>query len=93
MMQRPVNPARRKQVARTMLETLAMAGGYALEDSILLSMVNDLVKPPMDLAEQGIQKKLLIDQGFMKEAAPDALDPGMKQWVITELGRNYLASL
>jgi hypothetical protein len=93
MSNHPINPVRRKQASRAMLETLAMAGGYALEDSILLSMVDDLVKPPLSFGEKGMVKKLLIDQGFMKQAAPDALDPEMKQWVITELGRNYLASL
>ena len=93
MIDKPINPVRRKQASRAMLETLAMAGGYALEDSILLNMVDDLVKPPLSFSEKGVVKKLLLDQGLMKQATPDPLDPELKQWVLTELGRNYLASL
>ena len=87
-----INPIRRKQIARAFLEALSMAGGYALEETMLFSYVNDLVKPPLDFTEKGMTKKLLMDAKYIREAT-DPLDPGMKQWVITELGRNYLASL
>jgi len=91
-MNKPVNPNRRKQIARALLETLAMAGGYALEEGALFNFVNDLIKPPMDFGEKGVTTAFLKEQGWIR-TAEDSADPGMKQWVITELGRNYLASL
>lgn len=87
-----INPMRRKQAARAFLEALAMAGGYALEESILWSYVNDLLKPPLSFGEKGVINKFLKDNGWIREAT-DSMDPGMKQFVITELGRNQLASL
>jgi hypothetical protein len=88
-----MNPFRRKQAAKAYLETLQMAGGYAVEESRLQSFVEDLTRPPLTFAEHGVAKKFLMDAGYMRLAPADALDPGLKQWVITELGRNYLASL
>jgi len=92
MIDHPNNPVRRKQIARAILEALSMAGGYALENSILISYANDIVKPPLTFGEEGVTLKLLKDSGWIRQAT-DALDPGMKQWVLTDLGRNYLASL
>lgn len=86
------NPLRRKQITRAMLEALSMSGGYALEQSLLFSFVDDLVKPPLQFTEQGLATKFLKDNGWIKEV-PDSMDPGMKQWLLTELGRNQLASL
>lgn len=86
------NPQRRKQITRAVLEALSMAGGYALEESTLFSFVDDLVKPPLQYTEKGLATKFLKDGGFIREVA-DSMDPGMKQWLITELGRNQLASL
>lgn len=86
------NPIRRKQVAKAVLEALSMAGGYALEVSRLWNFVNDLVKPEVSRAEQGVVICMLRDGGHVRKSE-DALDPGMELWVITELGRNYLASL
>ena len=87
-----INPLRRKHAAKSYLEALQMAGGYALEDGRLMSFVDDLIKPPLTYAEHGVVKAMLKDGKYMREA-PDQLDPGMKMWVITDLGRNYLASL
>jgi hypothetical protein len=92
MIDRPVNPVRHRQTARAILEALQMAGGYALENSVLISYTNDVVKPPLTFAEEGVTLKLLSDHGFIRKV-PDSLDAGLKQWVITELGRNHLASL
>ena len=88
-----INPLRKKQAAKCYLETLQMAGGYAVEDSRLMSFVDDLIRPPLTYAEHGVAKQDLRNGKYIREATPDALDPGMKQWVITDLGRNYLASL
>jgi hypothetical protein len=87
-----INPLRRKQIAKAYLEALGMAGGYALEDSRLMSFVGDLMKPAPTFAEHGVVKDFLKKGEFMKKTT-DPLDPGMEMWVITELGRNYLASL
>jgi hypothetical protein len=86
------NPLRQKQVAKALLEALNMAGGYALEESRMFSFLDDLVRPPLSFAERGVTTKLLKDGGYIRTAT-DPLDPGMKMWVITDLGRNYLASL
>jgi hypothetical protein len=86
------NPVRKKQAARAVLEALAMAGSYALEQSVLLGFVDDLIKPPLNYAEQGVIIAMLRDAKYIREV-PDSLDKDLKQWVITELGRNFLASL
>ncbi|MDP3851974.1 MAG: hypothetical protein Q8Q59_15840 [Luteolibacter sp.] len=91
-MNRPINPMRRKQIIRALLDALAMAGGYALEDSLLFGFVNDLVKPPLENEERTVITKFCDDEGWIR-LVPDSMDPGLKQWVITELGRNTLASL
>lgn len=86
------NPLRRKQIAKAYLEALQMAGGYALEDSRLTSFCNDLVKPEPTGGEHGVVKAMLRDGHYIRRTE-DAMDPGMVMWVITDLGRNYLASL
>lgn len=87
-----INPVRRKQVRRTVLETLKMSGNYALEESTMWKFVNDLIKPPLTFGEWGVTLQALKEGGFIREAE-DTLDPGMKQWLITELGKNLLTSL
>lgn len=86
------NPIRRKQVAKAVLEALSMAGGFALEVSRMWNFVDDLVKPPTDLGERGVILTMLKDQQFIRKVE-DKMDPGLEQWVATELGRSYLASL
>lgn len=86
------NPARRIQISRAALEALSMAGSYALEESRLFRFIDDLVKPPLQYTEQGITTKFLKDRGWIREVE-NSMDPGLKQWVITEAGRNQLASL
>jgi len=87
-----INPQRRKQITRAFLEALSMAGGYALEEGLLFNYVDDLVKPPLQFTERGCVTHALKTAGLIRNAE-DSLDPGMKQWVITELGRNRLAAL
>ena len=86
------NPLRRKQATKAVLETLAMAGTYALEQSRLMSFTNDLIKPPLDRGEQGVILKLLSDGGFIVRV-PDSLDPELDQWVITDHGKAHLLSI
>lgn len=86
------NPVRHKQARRAMLEALARAGNYALPEEALLQYVNDLVKPPLNYAEQGVDLAFLRDGGYIRKTE-DSLDPEWTEWVITELGRNLLASL
>ena len=86
------NPVRRKQARRAMLEALSHAGSYALPEQVMLEFVNDLIKPPLSFGEQGVTLAFLRDQQFIR-LVPDSLDPEMKQWIITELGKNFLASL
>lgn len=86
------NPARTKQIRKAALQTLAQTGGYALPVESLWSFVDDLVKPPLTFGEKGVTEKFLIDGQFVR-LVPDSLDPILKQCVITELGRNLLASL
>ena len=87
-----VNHVRVKQIRRAFLQALAMSGHYAMPEETLWSFVDDLVKPPLVFGEKGVTLAFLRDGKFIREA-PDTLDPGLKQWVITELGRNLLASL
>lgn len=86
------NPARTKQIRRTFLNALAMAGNYALPEDVLFNFVDDLVKPPLQFTERGLTTAFLKTGGFIR-GVEDTLDPGLKQWVITELGKNLLASL
>lgn len=86
------NHVRIRQIRRALLEALSMSGHYALPEETLWSYVDDLVKPPLGFSEKGMTLAFLRDGGFIRDAK-DTLDPGLKQWVITELGRNLLASL
>ena len=86
------NPVRVRQIRRHVLEALSMSGNYALEESILFGHVDDLVKPPLSFGERGVTMEFLQKGNFIRNV-PDSLDPSLKQWVITELGKNLLASL
>lgn len=87
-----IDVMRRKHIRRCFLQTLKTAGDYALEESTLWQHVDDLVKPPTNFGERGIMLKFFKDGDYIRKAA-DTLDPEMIQWVITERGKNLLASL
>lgn len=87
-----INPARRLSIRRTFLRILKSAGNWAVEEETLWSHVDDLVKPPTTLGERGVTLQFLRDGGFIR-AAEATLDPDMKEWLLTELGKNLLASL
>ena len=92
MSQAPLNPFRRKQAIKTILETLSMAGTFALEQSRLVGFANDLIKPPLDESEQdGIIE--LLKKGKFIVMVPDELDDQLVQWVITDHGRSHLLSI
>jgi hypothetical protein len=86
------NPARTKLAKKATLEALAMAGNYALPEESLWSYVNSMLKPPAKAEEGAAILEDLKKQEWIR-AVEDTLDPEMKQWVITELGKNVLASL
>lgn len=87
------NPLRRKQIAKAYLEALDMAGGYALEDTRLMGFVGDLVRPEPSGEEHAAVKTLLKDGNYIRRAPENPMDKELVEWVITDLGRNYLASL
>ncbi len=90
--QPPDNPARRKQVRRIFLEALRHASPYALPVEVLQAHCNDLLRPPMNLAEWGITSAFLCKNGFIVSITSD-IDPDLKQWAITDLGKTLLATL
>lgn len=83
---------RRKHIRRVFLQTLKNAGDFALEEATLWSHVDDLVKPPTNLGERGVALKFFKDGDYIR-ATGDSLDPELQQWLITERGKNLLASL
>lgn len=87
-----VNPARRKQVRRVVLEALRHASPYALANEVLREHVSDLIRPPLNLAEWGMTEKWLSDGGFIVRIESD-IDPDMKQWAITDLGKTLLQTI
>lgn len=86
------NPARRKQVRRVVLEALKHASPYALTREVLESHVNDLIRPPLTFGEWGLTEQFLEAGKFIAPIKSD-IDPDMKQWAITDLGKTVLATL
>jgi hypothetical protein len=86
------NPARVKQIRRAALEALKFAGGYALAEETLMEHVSDLVRPPLTYGEWGVTTAFLKDNGHIVPIESE-IDPGMKQWAITDRGRTLLATL
>ena len=87
----PKNPVRRKQVLRTLLEVLAMAAPYALEEEAMFRMVNDLLRPPLQFGERGPTLTQLRTQKFIVQVE-DSLDPELRQFALTDLGKTFLAT-
>lgn len=87
-----IDVMRRKHIRRCFLQTLKTAGDYALEETTLWQHVDDLVKPPTTYGERGVIIKFFKDGDYIRAVA-DSLDPEIVQWVITERGKNLLASL
>ncbi len=88
----PINPVRRKQALRTLLEVLRMAAPYAVEEQAMFKMVNDLLRPPLHFGERGPMLTQLLKQKFMVPVE-DSLDPELRQFALTELGKTYPTTL
>lgn len=86
------NPARVKQVRRIVLECLKMASPYALPVETLQEHCSDLLRPPLNFGEWGVTEAFLSKSGFIVSIKSD-IDPDMKQWAITDLGKTLLATL
>ena len=86
------NPARVKQVRRTVLEALKMASPYALPVETLQEHCSDLLRPPMNFGEWGVTEAFLSKNNFIVSIKSD-IDPDLKQWAITDLGKTLLATL
>lgn len=86
------NPARNKQIRRTVLEALRFAGGFALAEEVLMEHVSDLVHPALSYGEWGVTTAWLRDNDHIVAVVSD-IDPGMKQWAITEKGKTLLLTL
>lgn len=89
-----MNPMRNKEIARTILETLRHAQGYAVPDASLRPQVSGLLRPPATDDEWEFALAMLSDKsrGAITPVACD-FDPTLEQWAITERGRVLLQSL
>jgi len=86
------NPARRKQVRRIVLECLKMASPYALPLETLQEHCSDLLRPPLNFAEWGMTEAFLVKGNFIASIVSD-IDPDLKQFAITDLGKTILSTL
>lgn len=86
-----LHPFRSKQVRRAILETLSMAGDYALHTTVLVQHVDDLLRPPLQGSEFLDELRLLLTSEHIA-LVPEPLDPCLKQYVLTARGRSLLAS-
>lgn len=89
-----MNPMRNKEIARTILETLRHAQGFAVPVASLLPQVDGLIRPPVTEDEWEFALAMLSDKsrGAITQIACD-FDPTLEQWAITERGRVLLQSL
>ncbi|MEO5713001.1 MAG: hypothetical protein ABIT37_05895 [Luteolibacter sp.] len=83
------SPLRTKQIRRAILETLQMAGGYALESEVLQRHVDDLLRPPLQPNEWNTQINWLGQNEHVRRVTED-MDPTLIQWTITTRGKTLL---
>lgn len=83
------SPLRTKQIRRAILETLQMAGGYALESEVLQRHVDDLLRPPLQPDEWKAEIEWLGLNEHIRRVTED-MDPGLVQWTITTRGKTLL---
>lgn len=90
-----MNPMRKKEIARTILETLNHARGYAVPEASLRPQVDGLLRPPVT-DEEWAQATYTLENPLGSWAitrVPSELDDSLIQWAITERGRVLLATL
>lgn len=80
---------RQADVRRHILETLEMAGGYALPEPALRSQVTAMTRPPVGEAEWDEAMGWLQRERAIA-SVPNELDPEMPQWALAERGRVML---
>jgi hypothetical protein len=85
------NPFRTRQIRRSILETLQMTGGYALETNALETFVNDQLRPPLQ-PDEWKDAINWLGLGEYIAIVPNDMDTTMKQWCITERGKTLLRS-
>ena len=85
------NPFRTRQIRRSILDTLQMTGGYALESGALQTFVNDQLRPPLDPDEWN-EAITFLGLGDYIAIVPNDMDTSIKQWCITERGKTLLRS-
>lgn len=87
-----MNQFRKSDIARSILETLQHAQGYAVPEVGLRPQVSGLVRPPATDDEWTAAIDMLAGREAIA-AIPSELDPELKQWAITERGRVLLKTL
>jgi hypothetical protein len=87
-----MNPFRKADIARSILETLKHAQGFAVPEASLRPQVDGMLRPPADDAEWTAAVDMLAGRESIV-AIPSDLDPDLKQWAITERGRVLLQTL
>jgi hypothetical protein len=85
------SPFRLKQIRRSILETLSMAGGYALEGEALQRHVDDLLRPPLQPDEWTAQITWLSENEHIRRVTED-MDATLVQWTITARGKTLLSA-
>lgn len=87
-----MNPFRKSDIARAVLQTLSHANGWALPEPSLRPQVDGLIRPPTEDAEWTAAVDMLAGREAIK-AIENSLDPEIRQWAITERGRVLLQTL
>lgn len=87
-----MNPFRKNDIARAILQTLGHAQGYAVPEPTLRPQVAGLLRPPPQDAEWTAATDMLGAREAIVRI-PAELDPELVQWAITERGRVLLATL
>ncbi len=89
-----MNPMRNREIARTILETLKHAQGFAVPTASLRPQGNGLLRPPATDDEWEAAVKMLHDpaRGAIAQIECD-FDATLEQWAITERGRVLLQTL
>jgi hypothetical protein len=89
-----INPMRRTDLLRTILETLQFAQGYAVLEGVLRAQVDGLMRPRTEDSEWKDAIDALKAPAAGAIVTIDALlDPTLVQWAITERGRVLLKTL